>query len=94
MRWITRERPKIDRIACPWLIQRFIDPEAQFLYVPTDAVFRVAEQTGAIPYDISGTELSHIDELYSFDALYPARISRYRHSRRHASGAKPGNTFR
>ena len=52
MQWITRERPKIDRIACPWLIQRFIDPGAQFLYVPTDAVFRVAEETGAIPYDI------------------------------------------
>ena len=69
MQWITRERPKIDRIACPWLVQRFIDPEAQFLYVPTDAVFRVAEETGAIPYDIPGAELSHVDELCSFDAF-------------------------
>lgn len=69
MKWITRERPKIDRIACPWLIARFIDPEAEFLYVPADAVFRVAEQTGAIPYDIPGAELSHVGELCSFDAF-------------------------
>ncbi|HEY8037763.1 MAG TPA: chromate resistance protein ChrB domain-containing protein [Methylobacter sp.] len=69
MQWITRERPKIDRIACPWLIQRFIDSEAQFLYVPTNEVFRVAEQTGAIPYDIPGAELSHVGELCSFDAF-------------------------
>jgi len=69
MQWITRERPKIDRIACPWLIKRFIDPEAEFLYVPTEAVFRVAEETGAIPYDIPGAELSHVDELCSFDTF-------------------------
>jgi hypothetical protein len=69
MQWITRERPKIDRIACPWLILGFIDPEAQFLYVPGDEVFRVAEQTGAIPYDIPGAELSHVGELCSFDAF-------------------------
>lgn len=69
MQWITRERPKIDRIACPWLIQRFIDLEAQFIYVPGDEVFRVAEQTGAIPYDIPGAELSHVDELCSFDTF-------------------------
>lgn len=69
MQWITREHPKIDRIACPWLIQRFIDPEAQFLYVQADAVFRVAGETGAIPYDIPGAELSHVDELCSFDAF-------------------------
>lgn len=69
MQWITRERPKIDRIACPWLIQRFIDQEARFLYVPTEEVFRVAEQTGAIPYDIPGAELSHVGELCSFDAF-------------------------
>jgi hypothetical protein len=67
MQWITRERPKIDRIACPWLIKRFIDLESEFLYVPTEAVFRVAEETGAIPYDIPGAELSHVDELCSFD---------------------------
>ena len=69
MQWITHERPKIDRIACPWLIKRFIDLEAEFLYVPADAVFRVAEQTGAIPYDIPGAELSHVGELCSFDAF-------------------------
>jgi hypothetical protein len=69
MQCITRERPKIDRIACPWLIKRFIDPEAEFLYVPTEAVFRVVEETGAIPYDIPGAELSHVDELCSFDTF-------------------------
>jgi hypothetical protein len=69
MQWITRERPKIDRIACPWLILGFIDPEAQFLYVPGDEVFRVTEQTGAIPYDIPDAELSHVGDLCSFDAF-------------------------
>ena len=69
MQWITRERPKIDRIACPWLIARFIDKEAEFVYVPAEEVFRIAEQTGAIPYDIPGAELSHVDELCSFDAF-------------------------
>jgi hypothetical protein len=69
MKWITRERPKIDRIACPWLIARFIDKEAEFLYVPAEEVFRMAEQTGAIPYDIPGAELSHVGELCSFDAF-------------------------
>jgi len=69
MQWITRERPKIDRIACPWLIARFIDKEAEFVYVPAEEVFRRAEQTGAIPYDIPGAELSHIGELCSFDAF-------------------------
>lgn len=69
MKWITRERPKIDRIACPWLIERFFDKEPEFLYVPTTEVFKVAEETGAIPYDIPGAELSHIGELCSFDAF-------------------------
>lgn len=69
MKWVTRERPKIDRIACPWLIERFIDAEAEFLYVPANAVFRIAEETGAIPYDIPGAELSHVGELCSFDAF-------------------------
>jgi hypothetical protein len=67
MKWITRERPKIDRIACPWLIKRFIDPEAQFLFVPKDNVFSDAEKLGAIPYDIPGTEYSHYGEECSFD---------------------------
>jgi hypothetical protein len=69
MKWITRERPKIDRIACPWLIGRFIDPQAEFLYVPAGDVLRIADDTGAIPYDIPGVELSHAGELCSFDAF-------------------------
>jgi hypothetical protein len=69
MKWVTRERPKIDRIACPWLISRFIDPEAEFLYVPVDQVLNVAEDTGAIPYDIPGVEYGHRGELCSFDAF-------------------------
>ena len=68
--WVTRERPKIDRIACPWLIRRFIDPEASFLFVPTERVFDVARVTGAIAYDIPGAEpFSHDGELCSFDAF-------------------------
>lgn len=69
MQWITRERPKIDRIACPWLIARFIDAEAEFLYVPAQEVLEVATTTGAIPYDIPDVELSHVGELCSFDAF-------------------------
>jgi hypothetical protein len=69
MKWITRERPKIDRIACPWLILRFVDPEAEFLYVPTADVLRVAGETGAIPFDVEGVELSHEGPLCSFDAI-------------------------
>lgn len=69
MKWITRERPKIDRIACPWLVARFIDPQAEFLYVPAGDVLRVAAETGAIPFDIPGVELSHVGELCSFDAF-------------------------
>mgnify|MGYP003488256593 FL=1 len=69
MKWITRERPKIDRIACPWLIRRFIDAEAEFLYVPAAEVLRVAQQTGATPYDVPGVELGHVGERCSFDAF-------------------------
>ena len=69
MQWITRERPKIDRIACPWLILRFIDAEAQFHYVPADRVVTVAKELGATPYDIPGVELTHVGELCSFDAF-------------------------
>ena len=69
MKWVTRERPKIDRIACPWLIQRFIEKTPEFLYVPSDRVLAVATETGAIPYDIPGVELSHVGELCSFDAF-------------------------
>jgi rhodanese-related sulfurtransferase len=68
--WVTRERPKIDRIACPWLIRRFIDSDAKFLYAPTEKVFDVARETGAIAYDIPGAEpFSHDGELCSFDAF-------------------------
>jgi rhodanese-related sulfurtransferase len=68
--WVTRERPKIDRIACPWLIRRFIDPAAEFLFAPTERVFAVAAETGATPYDIPGAEpFSHDGELCSFDAF-------------------------
>ena len=69
MKWVTRERPKIDRIACPWLIQRFIDKEAEFLFVSPDDVQRVARESGAVPYDVAGVELSHDGPLCSFDAF-------------------------
>ena len=69
-RWVTRERPKIDRIACPWLIRRFIDPEATFLYVPTERVFDTAREQDAVAYDIPGAEpFSHDGEKCSFDAF-------------------------
>src|SRR5258705_13876835 len=69
MRWITRERPKVDRIACPWLITRFIDTNAEFLFVPATDVHRIAAETGAIPFDVEGVELSHVGPLCSFDAF-------------------------
>lgn len=69
MKWITRERPKIDRVACPWLIARFIDRDAEFLFAPPDDVVRTAAATGAIPFDVEGVELSHDGPLCTFDAL-------------------------
>ena len=69
MKWVTRERPKIDRIACPWLIARFIDTAPEFLYVPSDKVREVAAETGAVPYDVPGVEMTHDGELCSFDAF-------------------------
>lgn len=69
MKWVTRERPKIDRIACPWLIQRFVDRDAEFLYVPASEVLRVAQETGATPYDVPGVEMGHVGEMCSFDAF-------------------------
>lgn len=69
-KWITRERPKVDRIACPWLVRRFIDPDAEFLYVPSERVFTVARETGAIAYDVPGAEpFSHDGERCSFDGF-------------------------
>src|SRR6266550_1363953 len=70
MRWITREHPKIDRVACPWLITRFIDPQAEFLFAPPADVRTRADELKAIPYDVEGVELSHDGPLCSFDALY------------------------
>ena len=69
MQWITRERPKIDRIACPWLIRRFIDLSAEFIFAPTVDVPRLAKELNAIPFDIEGVELSHDGPLCTFDAL-------------------------
>ena len=68
-RWVTRERPKIDRIACPWLVKRFIDPEAEFLYVPAPDVKKVASEREAVPYDVPDVEFTHEGELCSFDAF-------------------------
>ena len=69
MQWITRERPKIDRIACPWLILRFIEPAAEILYVPADRVMTVAADSGAVPFDVPGVELGHVGDRCSFDAF-------------------------
>jgi rhodanese-related sulfurtransferase len=68
-KWVTRERPKIDRIACPWLIKRFIDPAAEFIYVPTREVLAVANAIGAVPYDVDGVEFTHEGERCSFDTI-------------------------
>jgi len=73
-RWVTRERPKIDRIACPWLVKRFIDPEAEFLYVPSPEVRNVAGEKEAVPYDVPDVEFTHEGDLCSFDAF----IKRFR----------------
>jgi hypothetical protein len=69
MKWITRERPKIDRIACPWLIKNFVDRDAEFIYVPKEDVFNKAQQLGAIPYDIPGAEYSHYGDKCTFDFI-------------------------
>lgn len=71
-RWVTRERPKIDRIACPWLIRRFIDPRAEFFYVPTSEVFAFAKANNAVAYDIPGAPVEHAGPLCSFDNLLRA----------------------
>ncbi|MGB5080936.1 MAG: chromate resistance protein ChrB domain-containing protein [Burkholderiales bacterium] len=68
-RWVTRERPKIDRIACPWLVARFVDPGAEFLYVPAKEVLAAAQERGATPYDIPDARFSHEGERCSFDAF-------------------------
>jgi hypothetical protein len=69
MKWVTRERPKTDRIACPWLILNFIDPDAEFLYVPADELLEVAEREEALSYDAPGARYTHRDGLCSFEVL-------------------------
>lgn len=69
MKWITREKVKVDRVACPWLIRRFVDPDAEFLFVPADRVTAEAERQGATPYDVPGVELGHHGPECSFDAI-------------------------
>jgi hypothetical protein len=69
MKWITRENAKVDRVACPWLIRRFIDREAEFLFVPAADVMRRAEAEGATPYDMPGVELGHVKGQCSFEAI-------------------------
>ena len=69
MKWVTRENANVDRIACPWLIKRFIDPEAEFLFVPKDQVLEVAERDGAESYDTAGAKYTHRDGKCSFDVL-------------------------
>jgi rhodanese-related sulfurtransferase len=71
-RWVTREHPKIDRIACPWLVSRFIDPFAEFIYVPANTVASFAKEKGAIPYDIKNVEFGHVGDRCSFDAIVSA----------------------
>jgi hypothetical protein len=69
MKWITRERVKVDRVACPWLIRKFIDKDAEFLFVPTDKVMDEANRLGAIPYDVPNAELGHHGEDVSFNSI-------------------------
>ncbi len=69
MKWVTRARPKVDRVACPWLIKRFVDPDAEFLYVPPEQVMEVAEREGAVPFDVANVELGHKGAECSFDAI-------------------------
>jgi hypothetical protein len=69
MKWVTRERPKTDRIACPWLISNFIDPDAEFLYAPADRVLSVAEEEGALSYDAPDARFTHRDGLCTFEVL-------------------------
>ena len=87
MKWITRKNASVDRIACPWLIKRFIDPEAEFLYVAAPDVPAVAEQEGAVPYDVAGVELGHVDGRCSFE-------SPHRQVRREGPGARPARLDR
>jgi hypothetical protein len=74
MKWVTREHAKVDRVACPWLIRRFVDSEAEFVFVPAGSVMEVANREGAIPFDVPGVDLGHHGKECSFDAL----VKKYR----------------
>jgi hypothetical protein len=105
MRWITRERPKIDRVGCPWLISRFIDTEAEFIFVPPADIIEKAKKLDATPYDVHGVELTHNGEFCSFDAFlkkykldepelrYLALIVRGADTDRHDLTAESGGLF-
>jgi hypothetical protein len=69
MKWVTRENVKVDRVACPWLIREFVDPQAEFLFVPADQVMTVAQREGAVPFDVPHVELGHHGQECSFEAL-------------------------
>lgn len=69
MKWVTREHVKVDRVACPWLIRKFVDPPAEFVFMPADQVAAVAQREGAIPFDVAGAELGHHDGRCSFEAI-------------------------
>src|SRR5881396_1614313 len=69
MKWVTRERVKVDRVACPWLIRKFVDPHAEFLFVPAERVLEVADREVAIPFDVPGVELGHHEGRCSFEAI-------------------------
>jgi hypothetical protein len=69
MKWVTRERVKVDRVACPWLIKKFVDPQAEFLFVPADKVMEAADREAAVPFDVPDVELGHHGKECSFDAV-------------------------
>jgi hypothetical protein len=69
MKWVTRENANVDRIACPWLIRRFIDPEAEFIFVPSEEVLPTADRESAIPFDVPGVELGHVEGRCSFESI-------------------------
>ncbi len=78
MKWITREKARVDRIACPWLIRNFVDRDAEFLYVPKDKVMEVAQREGAIPFDVPGAELYHYEEKGEQRVTFDAVIKKYK----------------
>jgi hypothetical protein len=69
MKWVTREKAKVDRIACPWVIKKFVDPQAEFFFVPADKVMQIAKEQNAIPFDVPNVELGHHGDKCSFDAI-------------------------